>query len=85
MNQSLNLTIQHGLGRSILINKEIVVDYIPAIQVLIAMRFTKKVSLYLLTKSVNKISYSGVFSLLTTSERQFLLFSELSPWKVGPM
>jgi hypothetical protein len=85
MNQSLHLTIQHGLGRSILINKEIVVDYIPAIQVLIAMRFTKKVSLYLLTKSVNKISYSGVFSLLTTSERQFLLFSELSPWKVGPM
>jgi hypothetical protein len=85
MNQSLHLTIQHGLGRLILINKEIVVDYIPAIQVLIAMRFTKKVSLYLLTKSVNKISYSGVFSLLTTSERQFLLFSELSPWKVGPM
>jgi len=69
MNRSLHPTIRHGHGLLILINKEIVVDYIRVIQELIAMHFTKKESLYLLIKSVNKISSSGVFSLSTTSEK----------------
>lgn len=60
MNLFLHLTIQPGLGLLTLINKEIVVDYIPAIKVLIAMLSTKKGSLSLLIKSVNKNSSSGV-------------------------
>jgi hypothetical protein len=61
MSRSLHPTIQLGLGLLILINKEIAVDYIPVIQVLIVMHFTKKEFLYLLTKLVNKVSSSGVF------------------------